>query len=176
MKRRLVMLAASAAVILPCTAAPGKPVSAGAPLPLGSSHTFRQGPDALRVTVLQVLDPVRRQSLQPPSGFRLVAVKVRVRNAGVRALYPEKTTGCHALASARLIDARGSRHTSRDGLRPNLAAFFAASASPYVETPALQRGEAATGYYTFALPRKVKRALFSLAPCAGGPAQRWRLR
>lgn len=172
MKRTLMALAA---VTVPGTAALARTVSAK-PLPLGSKHTFRQRPDALDVAVVQVIDPVRGRGLKPRPGSRLVAVRVRVRNVGARALYAGTSTGCHALASARLVDAGGRAHASRDGVLPNLAAYFALGGDPYVETRSLQPGETATGFYTFALPRKMKGSFFSVAPCARKPPARWRLR
>ncbi|MFN2468903.1 MAG: hypothetical protein ABR521_12320 [Gaiellaceae bacterium] len=163
---------ALSALALAAAAAAGTVVAK--PAPLGSPVVFRRAPDALRVTAVRLIDPVRVPGQKAAPGRRLVAVKVRLTNVGTRALFA-KTTNCAALERAALVDARGSSRGPRRGLSPNLARYFAAGANPYQEAHVLRRGETLTGFYTFELRAKTRPALFSFAPC-NGPHRRWRLR
>jgi hypothetical protein len=146
------------------------------PLALGVAATFAQGSDALRVKPFQIVDPVRGLSRRPHAGMRLVAVKTVIRNIGRRAVYAGSGP-CTQLRSAVLVDARrGGRHRAQRGLAPDLASFFVARSSPYVETGVLAVGQAVTGYFTFELPVTAKPALFTLSPCRARAARTWRLR
>jgi len=143
------------------------------PLPLAAAWTFQQPPEALRAKVLRLVDPARG-GVRPLPGRRLVAVEVAVTNVGSRTLYAG-SAHCTLFGRVTLADARGGRRSSRKGLEPDLARFFAPSSNPYVEARALVPGQTVTGYYTFELRGAVRATLFSLAPCRAIPAARWRL-
>ena len=158
-------------------AASGSPVGSarGETLPLGGSFTFRQPPDALKTTVLRLLDPVGAAGVRARRGHRLVAVRVALTNVGGRILYP-RTANCTRFGAGALFDSRGGRYASRKGVKPDLASFFKLPASPYVEARALVRGQTLRGYYTFEVPARARVVLFSFGPCRGAPSRRWRLR